>query len=159
MLEKQLSSCGGSAEESSDNTTPNATSDGNTIAGGQVALNQTFKQQPTVIMKNNSLIYYGRIKMAILNRLDLKWLQVWMRENAIILWFESHAGFLAELKLLKNIFALSCKYRLLNEGSSIGEVILAFLVHTEISCLTLCENIEEKCGYAQFLLFMYNKVY
>ena len=55
MLEKQLSSCGGSAEESSDNTTPNATSDGNTIANGQVALNQTFKQQPTVIMKNKSL--------------------------------------------------------------------------------------------------------
>ena len=55
MLEKQLSSCGGSAEESSDNTTPNATSDGNTITGGQVALNQTFKQQPTVIMKNKSL--------------------------------------------------------------------------------------------------------
>jgi hypothetical protein len=55
MLEKQLSSCGGSAEESSDNTTTNATSDGNTITGGQVASNQTFKRQTTVIMKNKSL--------------------------------------------------------------------------------------------------------
>ena len=54
MLEKQLSSCGGSAEESSDNTTPNATSDGTTMGVGQGAINEVFKQA-SVIMKNKSV--------------------------------------------------------------------------------------------------------
>ena len=50
MLEKQLSSCGGSAEESSDNTTPNTTSDGNTLSVSQRKIHETYKQ-PTVITK------------------------------------------------------------------------------------------------------------
>ena len=54
MLEKQLSSCGGSAEESSDNTTPNTTSDGNTVSVSQRKIHETYKQ-PTVITKNISV--------------------------------------------------------------------------------------------------------
>ena len=54
MIEKQLSSCGGSAEESSDNTTPNTTSDGNTVSVGQRKIHEAFKK-PTVITKNISL--------------------------------------------------------------------------------------------------------
>ena len=54
MLEKQLSSCGGSAEESSDNTTPATTSDGNTVNVSQRKVQETYKQ-PTVITKNASV--------------------------------------------------------------------------------------------------------
>ena len=54
MIEKQLSSCGGSAEDSSDNTTPNATSDGNTKIIRQGTIKQVDKRQ-AVIMKNKSL--------------------------------------------------------------------------------------------------------
>ena len=54
MIEKQLSSCGGSAEESSDNTTPATTSDGNTVIVSQRKVHETYKQ-PTVISKNASV--------------------------------------------------------------------------------------------------------
>ena len=54
MIEKQLSSCGGSAEESSDNTTPNTTSDGNTVSVSQKKIHEAYKQT-TVITKNISV--------------------------------------------------------------------------------------------------------
>ena len=54
MIEKQLSSCGGSAEESSDNTTPNTTSDGNTVSVSKRKIHEAYKQT-TVITKNISV--------------------------------------------------------------------------------------------------------
>ena len=54
LIEKQLSSCGGSAEESSDNTTPNVTSDGNTVNISPKRVAEVYKQT-AVIMKNKSL--------------------------------------------------------------------------------------------------------
>ena len=54
MIEKQLSSCGGSAEESSDNTTPNTTSDGNNVSVSQRKIHDAYKQT-TVITKNISV--------------------------------------------------------------------------------------------------------
>ena len=48
---QQLSSCGGSAEESSDNTTANIVSDGNTTSINQGILKEVYRQ-PAVISRN-----------------------------------------------------------------------------------------------------------
>ena len=52
MPVQQLSSCGGSAEESSDNTTANIPSDGNTISINQEAINKVYRQPNAVILRN-----------------------------------------------------------------------------------------------------------
>ena len=54
MPVQQLSSCGGSAEESSDNTTANIASDGNTIRINQETINEVYRQ-PAVILRNKPL--------------------------------------------------------------------------------------------------------
>ena len=49
MPVQQLSSCGGSAEESSDNTTANIASDGNTV--GQRPINEVYRQPAVIVRK------------------------------------------------------------------------------------------------------------